>query len=624
MEQHAQRAEPIAEALVLRWLRELSSALSYVHAHRVLHRDVKPQNILLTLEQRTRLSDFGESRMLSSPGSLARTVVGTPCYMAPEVLRSEAYAEPADVWGLGVVLYELCTLRRPFQATQLGALVHQISSAAVDEAPLSSSSYPRALWALATSEAMLHPDAEQRLTLHHLGQHLPPFSAHGVGGQHLPPFSADGVGEGLPAAPDGTPPPSPLPSGPSAGMLPWSLSSPSASSFGALTSVSLGGRAQCAAAPDELGVAAPTTIRSTSQPTGHAAPDVARAPPCCDDRGATTQATTQATTIATQATPQQATPCDVAAVRLMAEVNAIAGPLIRTDQLRVGEPIGTGGFATVHRGTLLGGTPLGGVDGAPQEVAVKVLRAYPTRDSQRKQMLREITLMGKIDHPNVMRILGICATPSLLALVMPLMAHGSVYHWLHRTCRGVPPPALIALRLLIDTAAGLAHLHSRTPRIAHRDVKSMNLLLDTNFVVRVSDFGLSREFSLTHPMSRVGTVQYVAPEVLLGHAYSHKCDVWSYGIVCWELLTALVPFNGLSSEEVVRKVALEGLRLPPPAQTPHLLLRLMAQCWATPAKRPEFAKVLSDLVALQSELRVTARRQQVEQAGAELGVSKIQ
>jgi serine/threonine protein kinase len=60
--------------------------------------------------------------------------------------------------------------------------------------------------------------------------------------------------------------------------------------------------------------------------------------------------------------------------------------------------------------------------------------------------------------------------------------------------------------------------------------------------VRVADFGLSRECWSTQQMSRLGTVQYAAPEVLLGKPYSHKCDVWSYGVVCWELLTALVPF----------------------------------------------------------------------------------
>ena len=92
---------------------------------------------------------------------------------------------------------------------------------------------------------------------------------------------------------------------------------------------------------------------------------------------------------------------------------------------------------------------------------------------------------------------------------------------------------------------------------------------------------------------------WAAPEVLLGHGYSHKCDLWSFGVVCWETMTARVPFDGMSQVLVATRVALEGMRLPVPADAPMPLLRLMARCWAeVPALRPDFSEVLAELQAL--------------------------
>ena len=96
----------------------------------------------------------------------------------------------------------------------------------------------------------------------------------------------------------------------------------------------------------------------------------------------------------------------------------------------------------------------------------------------------------------------------------------------------------------------------------------------------MADFGLSREMNHTHAMTRVGTLQWVAPEVLLGERYSHKCDMYSFGVVIWELVTGVVPFDGINRNELARKVAVEGMRLPPPPGTPHGLLVIMAKCFA--------------------------------------------
>ena len=116
--------------------------------------------------------------------------------------------------------------------------------------------------------------------------------------------------------------------------------------------------------------------------------------------------------------------------------------------------------------------------------------------------------------------------------------------------------------------------------------------------LKVADFGLSRECFATAAMTRVGSVQWAAPEVLLGKKYSHKCDLWALGVVCWEILTARVPFEGMGPGAIATKVACQGMRLPVPTGAPMPLLKLMAKCWVDkPTERPEMKEVMADLQA---------------------------
>ena len=609
---HTQRTDPIAEALVRRWTAQLAGALAHLHCHRILHRDMKTANVLLTLHQAVKLIDFGASRRMSPHTQLVDTVVGTPHYMAPEVIRAEPYAEPADVWGLGVIVYELCALRRPYMAGSLAALLHCITHQPLEVAPLAASRHPRDLWGLAASDALLHTDPARRMTLDMLTQRLAALDA----------------ARPLTLPPSTLPPPSPLPSGPGdsshedASMLSIEPPSPLAG----LCSVPLGqGTPSCdlvssSATPEddrslrsrswaEIPACASAAATSTAA-TPAAATAAAAAAAAAAASAAASPHAAAATTSAHRAHPHLSPPYnaeEAEAQRVRSGLTAGVGALIPSERLVVDGLLGRGGFASVYRGRLLPSPAASGGDARAASgvaVAVKRIAPYPaagTKDFTR--LVREIALMRTLSHPNVLPLLGISVASGALSLVLELMPRGSIYDWLHHECRGVAPPPPIAVRLLLDTAAGLAHLHSRSPRIAHRDVKTLNLLLAADHTVKVADFGLSREFARTQSMSRVGTIQYVAPEVLLGQPYSHKCDVWSFGIVVWELCTALIPFDGLASDAVARKVALEGLRLPPPPRAPPPLLVMMAACWAAPARRPEFSRVQRQLQALLSELR---------------------
>ena len=116
-------------------------------------------------------------------------------------------------------------------------------------------------------------------------------------------------------------------------------------------------------------------------------------------------------------------------------------------------------------------------------------------------------------------------------------------------------PWKLTLQIMRDTAAGMEYLHLHQPIIIHRDLKSQNLLLDKSWTTKVADFGISRVKGMTATMTRIGTPQWMAPEVLREEKYSEKADIWSYGVVLWELVTLRPPFDGVSPLAVIYNVA---------------------------------------------------------------------
>ena len=144
-------------------------------------RDLKSANILLTDSDDVKLADFGVSTSIRTR-SVASTIVGTPYAMAPEVLNAgleETYGEPADVWALGVVIYELLVLKRPFEGKTLAVVLKRISRAQYDEDALSQCGHPVSLQELASRDALLNPDPAQRLKLGELQGRLDAIATAG-------------------------------------------------------------------------------------------------------------------------------------------------------------------------------------------------------------------------------------------------------------------------------------------------------------------------------------------------------------------------------------------------------------------------------------------------------------
>lgn len=104
---------------ILNWLAHLTLAIHYLHENRILHRDIKPQNIFLTKEGTIKLGDFGIAKKLDFAIDYTKTTLGTPYYLSPEIVLGKQYGFPSDMWMLGVVLYELMTLEKPFEGESL-------------------------------------------------------------------------------------------------------------------------------------------------------------------------------------------------------------------------------------------------------------------------------------------------------------------------------------------------------------------------------------------------------------------------------------------------------------------------------------------------------------------------
>jgi serine/threonine protein kinase len=155
------------------------------------------------------------------------------------------------------------------------------------------------------------------------------------------------------------------------------------------------------------------------------------------------------------------------------------------------------------------------------------------------------------------------------------------------------------LRMALDVARGMNYLHHRNPPIVHRDLKSSNLLVDKNWNVKVGDFGLSKlkDATLLTTKSGRGTPQWMAPEVLRSEPSNEKSDVFSYGVVLWEIMTQSIPWKDLNSLQVVGIVGFMDRRLDlPEGLDPHVA-SIINDCWQSdPQQRPSFEELIQRMM----------------------------
>eukprot|EP00128_Syssomonas_multiformis_P000547 Colp12_sorted_trinity150504_noHs@10977 len=229
-----------------------------------------------------------------------------------------------------------------------------------------------------------------------------------------------------------------------------------------------------------------------------------------------------------------------------------------------------------------------------QTVAVKKLKYSGEME------VKEIKSLMELKHPNVVQCVGVVQHP-FEALVMEYCGGGSLFEVLRK--QEVDPPLIVHWATQI--AHGMHYLHYKAPKkIIHRDLKSANILIGHNNVAKISDFGTAREFNgKTTSMSFQGTVAWMSPEVIRNEPSNRAVDVWSFGVVLWELLTGQVPYANVETSAIIWGVGGNSLHLPIPASCPHGFAALMRACWdPSPKSRPSFKRILLELDCIGREL----------------------
>ncbi|KAH8245763.1 hypothetical protein KR038_008406 [Drosophila bunnanda] len=266
---------------------------------------------------------------------------------------------------------------------------------------------------------------------------------------------------------------------------------------------------------------------------------------------------------------------------------------IEYEELDIKEVIGSGGFCKVHRGFY-----------DCEEVAIKIAHQTGEDDMQRMRdnVLQEAKLFWALKHENIAALRGVCLKTKL-CLVMEYARGGS----LNRILAGKIPPDVL-VNWAIQIARGMNYLHNEAPMsIIHRDLKSSNVLIyeaiEGNHLqqktLKITDFGLAREMYNTQRMSAAGTYAWMPPEVISVSTYSKSSDVWSYGVLLWELITGETPYKGFDPLSVAYGVAVNTLTLPIPKTCPETWGALMKSCWQTdPHKRPGFKEILKQLESI--------------------------
>ncbi|XP_033288176.1 ephrin type-A receptor 1 isoform X3 [Orcinus orca] len=251
--------------------------------------------------------------------------------------------------------------------------------------------------------------------------------------------------------------------------------------------------------------------------------------------------------------------------------------------------IGEGEFGEVYRGSLR--TPSQGA----KTVAIKTLKDT-SPDGQWWNFLREATIMGQFNHPHILHLEGVVTKRKPIMIITEFMQNGALDAFLREREDQLVPGQLVAM--LQGIASGMNYLSDHS--YVHRDLAARNILVSQNLCCKVSDFGLTRlldNFDGTYE-TQGGKIpiRWTAPEAIAHRIFTAASDVWSFGIVMWEVLSfGDKPYGEMSNQEVMKSIE-DGYRLPPPVDCPARLYELMKNCWAHDcARRPPFHQLKAQL-----------------------------
>eukprot|EP01119_Soliformovum_irregulare_P015014 TRINITY_DN4180_c0_g1_i1.p1 TRINITY_DN4180_c0_g1~~TRINITY_DN4180_c0_g1_i1.p1 ORF type:complete len:422 (-),score=133.24 TRINITY_DN4180_c0_g1_i1:19-1284(-) len=275
-----------------------------------------------------------------------------------------------------------------------------------------------------------------------------------------------------------------------------------------------------------------------------------------------------------------------------------ANDIIPFCDLEIKRKVGEGSFGCVYKARW-----------RSSPVAVKEISQKSSFDDEQAILAfkKEANTMRNLrPHPNVILFLGICVPPDPICIVTEYLKNGSLFEFIKNPNN--PLNLSQKVKLLLGVSQGM--LHIQREGIIHRDLAARNILLGSNLEPKVSDFGMSRQVATPDQVGKtynnVGPLKWMAPESILENLYSPKSDVWSFGVVCYEVIARAEPYYELNAVQAAYKVIHLGMRLSLPQSEllPTDLQILVASCFQTdPMLRPSFEQICSELDRIEKSLK---------------------
>ncbi|CAK6954907.1 tyrosine-protein kinase Fes/Fps [Scomber scombrus] len=263
--------------------------------------------------------------------------------------------------------------------------------------------------------------------------------------------------------------------------------------------------------------------------------------------------------------------------------------VLEHDDIILGHLIGRGNFGEVYNGRLRS-------DNTP--VAVKSCKENLAPEHKNK-FLMEARILKQYDHPNIVRLIGVCTQKQPIYIIMELIEGGDFLSFLRHEGHSLTPKMLV--KMTENVAAGMEYLERK--KCIHRDLAARNCLVAEHNIVKISDFGMSRQqddgvYSAEGGLRQI-PVKWTAPEALNYGRYTTESDVWGFGVLLWETFSmGMTPYASMSNQQTRDEVE-RGYRMPAPHGCPVEMSRLMNSCWQyEPRNRPSFKKLRVDLSAI--------------------------
>ncbi|WCJ27047.1 Protein kinase superfamily protein [Euphorbia peplus] len=242
-----------------------------------------------------------------------------------------------------------------------------------------------------------------------------------------------------------------------------------------------------------------------------------------------------------------------------------------------------------------------------EPVAVKIIRA-PDEDETgnlanrlRNQYDREVSLLSRLHHQNVITFVAACKRPPVYCVITEYLSQGSLRAHLHKLEeKSLPLEKLIAFAL--EIARGMEYIHSQG--VIHRDLKPENILIDEAFRLKIADFGIACEEAYCDLLADdPGTYRWMAPEMIKKKSYGRRVDVYSFGLILWEMVAGTIPYEDMNPIQAAFAVVNKNLRPVIPRDCPPAMRALIEQCWSLQSdKRPEFWQIVKVLEQFESSL----------------------